>query len=134
LREGASHRSPNEQWNPFRIDLLLTDIVMPGLNGRELADQLHHRQTGLRVLFMTGYSRNAIVHQGRLDAGVSLRQKPVTQGLLAAKIRKFSTSRRANEPVRRASRPQSKSACRKRQADWRSRPHFDAVLVSMLTT
>jgi CheY-like chemotaxis protein len=64
--------------NPFRIDLLLTDIVMPGLNGRELADQLHHRQSGLRVLFMTGYSRDAIVHQGRLDAGVSLLQKPVT--------------------------------------------------------
>jgi len=75
--------------NPFRIDLLLTDIVMPGLNGRELADQLHHRQTGLRVLFMTGYSRDAIVHQGRLDAGVSLLQKPVTQALLAAKIREI---------------------------------------------
>ena len=75
--------------NPFRIDLLLTDIVMPGLNGRELADQLHHRQSGLRVLFMTGYSRDAIVHQGRLDAGVSLLQKPVTQALLATKIREI---------------------------------------------
>jgi signal transduction histidine kinase/ActR/RegA family two-component response regulator len=74
---------------PFRIDLLHTDIVMPGLNGRELADQLQHRQTGLRVLFMTGYSRDAIVHQGRLDAGVSLLQKPVTQALLAAKIREI---------------------------------------------
>ena len=73
--------------SPFRIDLLLTDIVMPGLNGRELADQLHHRQSGLRVLFMTGYSRDAIVHQGRLDAGVSLLQKPITQALLAARIR-----------------------------------------------
>jgi CheY-like chemotaxis protein len=70
-------------------DLLLTDIVMPGLNGRELADQLHHRQSGLRVLFMTGYSRDAIVHQGRLDAGVLLLQKPVTQALLAAKIREI---------------------------------------------
>jgi len=75
--------------NPFRIDLLLTDIVMPGLNGRELADQLHHRQSGLRVLFMTGYSRDAIVHQGRLDPGVSLLQKPVTQVLLATKIREI---------------------------------------------
>jgi signal transduction histidine kinase len=74
---------------PFHIDLLLTDIVMPGLNGRELADQLHHRQSGLRVLFMTGYSRDAIVHQGRLDSGVSLLQKPVTQVLLAAKIREI---------------------------------------------
>ena len=75
---------------PFRIDLLLTDIVMPGLNGRELADQLHRRQPGLRVLFMTGYSRDAIVHQGRLDPGVSLLQKPLTQTILAAKIREIS--------------------------------------------
>jgi signal transduction histidine kinase len=73
--------------DPFRIDLLLTDIVMPGLNGRELAEQLHHRQPGLRVLFMTGYSRDAIVHQGRLDPGVSLLQKPFSQALLASKIR-----------------------------------------------
>jgi CheY-like chemotaxis protein len=72
---------------PFRIDLLLTDIVMPGLNGRELADRLHARQPGLKVLFMTGYSRNAVVPQGRLDPGVSLLQKPLTQALLAAKIR-----------------------------------------------
>jgi signal transduction histidine kinase len=65
--------------DPLRIDLLLTDIVMPGMNGRQLADELNRRQAGLRVLFMTGYSRNAIVHQGRLDPGVSLLQKPLTQ-------------------------------------------------------
>src|SRR6266545_2178898 len=46
--------------DPFRIDLLLTDIVMPGVNGRQLADELLHRQPSLKVLFMTGYSRNAI--------------------------------------------------------------------------
>jgi len=73
--------------DPFRIDLLLTDIVMPGINGRQLADELHYRQPDLRVLFMTGYSRNAIVHQGRLDSGVSLLQKPLTQVVLATKIR-----------------------------------------------
>jgi signal transduction histidine kinase len=72
---------------PFRIDLLLTDIVMPGINGRELADALRQRQPSLRVLFMTGYSRNAIVHQGRLDVGVSMLQKPLTQATLASKIR-----------------------------------------------
>jgi CheY-like chemotaxis protein len=70
-----------------RIDLLLTDIVMPGMNGRQLADELLHRQPSLKVLFMTGYSRNAIVHQGRLDPGVSLLQKPLTQVILATKIR-----------------------------------------------
>jgi signal transduction histidine kinase len=91
VREAANGAAALAQFDasPFRIDLLLTDIVMPGLNGRELADQLHHRQSGLRVLFMTGYSRDAIVHQGRLDSGVSLLQKPVTQALLAARIREI---------------------------------------------
>ncbi|HEX9590991.1 MAG TPA: response regulator, partial [Bradyrhizobium sp.] len=73
--------------DPFRIDLLLTDIVMPGINGRQLADELHYRQPDLNVLFMTGYARNAIMHQGRLDSGVSLLQKPLTQVVLATKIR-----------------------------------------------
>jgi signal transduction histidine kinase len=73
--------------DPSRIDLLLTDIVMPGMNGRQLADELLGRQPGLKVLFMTGYSRDAIMHQGRLYPGVSLLQKPITQVLLAAKIR-----------------------------------------------
>ena len=69
------------------IDLLLTDIVMPGINGRQLADELCNRQANLKVLFMTGYSRDAIVHHGRLDVGVSMLQKPLTQPTLAAKIR-----------------------------------------------
>jgi signal transduction histidine kinase/ActR/RegA family two-component response regulator len=74
---------------PFRVDLLLTDIVMPGMNGRQLADALHRRQPELKVLFITGYSRNAVVHQGRLDAGVSLLQKPLTHAMLASKIREI---------------------------------------------
>jgi signal transduction histidine kinase len=73
--------------DPSRVDLLLTDVVMPGMNGRQLAEELQRRQPGLKVLFMTGYSRNAIVHQGRLDPGVSLLQKPLTQMMLASKIR-----------------------------------------------
>jgi len=62
-----------------RIDLLLTDVVMPGQNGRELAKLAQGKREGLRVLFMTGYSRNAIVHHGRLDEGVELLQKPITR-------------------------------------------------------
>ena len=72
---------------PFRIDLLLTDIVMPGMNGRQLAREMQRRQARLKVLFITGYSGDAIVHQGRLDPGVSMLQKPLTQAMLAAKIR-----------------------------------------------
>ena len=70
-----------------RIDLLLTDIVMPGGDGRELAKQAAILRPDVRVLFMTGYSRNAVVHQGRLDEGVDLLQKPVSQAQLATRVR-----------------------------------------------
>jgi PAS domain S-box-containing protein len=69
------------------VDLLLTDIVMPGINGRELGKRAQAMRPGLPVLYMTGYSRNAVVHQGRLDEGVELLQKPVGQAQLAARIR-----------------------------------------------
>jgi two-component system NtrC family sensor kinase len=69
------------------IHLLLTDVVMPGMNGRKLAEEAKRRHPKLRVLFMTGYSRNAIVHQGRLDPGVDLIQKPIVSTQLASMIR-----------------------------------------------
>jgi PAS domain S-box-containing protein len=70
-----------------RIDLMLTDIVMPGLTGRQLADEALALRPGLKVVYMTGYSRNAVVHQGRLDPGVDLLQKPISQADLANRIR-----------------------------------------------
>jgi signal transduction histidine kinase len=72
-----------------RIDLLLTDVVMPGMNGRRVAEIAQTRHKALKVLFMTGYSRNAIVHHGRLDPGVELVQKPITGEALAKKIREI---------------------------------------------
>jgi two-component system, NtrC family, sensor kinase len=71
------------------IDLLLTDVVLPGKNGRQIADEIVARQSNIKVLYMTGYSRNAIVHQGRLNPGVEVIQKPLTQENLAAKIREI---------------------------------------------
>ncbi|MCM2563668.1 PAS domain S-box protein [Lutimaribacter sp. EGI FJ00015] len=71
------------------IDLLLTDIVMPGgMNGRELAEQAQSARPSLKVLFTSGYTENAIVHQGRLDPGVALLSKPYTRLELATKVRR----------------------------------------------
>src|SRR6185503_15016850 len=69
------------------IRLLFTDVGLPGgMNGRQLADAARQLRPDLRVLFTTGYARNAIVHDGRLDPGVSLITKPFTYAGLAAKI------------------------------------------------
>jgi signal transduction histidine kinase/CheY-like chemotaxis protein len=78
---------PSALANTGPIDLLLTDVVLPGMNGRQLSEAMKARRQDLKVLFMTGYSRNAIVHQGRLDPGVELIQKPLSQSVLATKIR-----------------------------------------------
>ncbi len=74
-------------WTNF--DLLLTDVVMPGINGVELARQAKVQNPELRVVFMSGYTENAIIHQGKLDPGVILLQKPfrridVSQAFLKA--------------------------------------------------
>jgi signal transduction histidine kinase len=70
------------------VDLLFTDVVLPGgLNGRQVADEAVRRRPGLKVLFTTGYTRNAIVHNGTLDPGVHLISKPFAFADLAAKVR-----------------------------------------------
>ena len=71
----------------LRIDILLTDIVMPGMNGRELGEKAIQMRPRLKVLYMTGYSRNAVVHHGRLDQGVDLLQKPISTQVLASRLR-----------------------------------------------
>jgi PAS domain S-box-containing protein len=71
-----------------RIDLLFTDVVLPsGMTGAQLADQAATLRPGLKVLFTTGYARNAIIHHGRLDKGVRLITKPFGSGELATKVR-----------------------------------------------
>jgi CheY-like chemotaxis protein len=70
------------------FDLLFTDVVLPeGMSGRELANEATRYRPRLKVLFTTGYTRNAIVHDGKLDAGVNLISKPFTYEQLAAKVR-----------------------------------------------
>jgi len=70
-----------------RIDLLFTDVILPGENGRVLADRAVLLRPKLKVLFTTGYSRNAIVHHGRLDSHLHLITKPFTFEQLATKLR-----------------------------------------------
>ncbi|MGH6713011.1 MAG: PAS domain S-box protein [Bradyrhizobium sp.] len=77
-----------------RVDLLFTDVVLPsGLTGADVAAEVRKLRPEIRVLFTTGYARNAIVHQGRLDAGISLIPKPFTYAQLAAKVRDVLDSR-----------------------------------------
>jgi two-component system NtrC family sensor kinase len=72
------------------IKLLFTDIILPGgMNGRQLSDEALRRRPKLKVLYATGYTRNAIVHQGRLDADVELLNKPFTHDVLTRKVRQI---------------------------------------------
>ena len=79
LRLAAKHHGP--------IHLLLTDVIMPGLSGRELAEQLAQLRPDMRVLYVSGYADNAMVHHGILEAGIAYLQKPFTPEALARRVR-----------------------------------------------
>jgi two-component system, cell cycle sensor histidine kinase and response regulator CckA len=79
LRLAEAHAGP--------IHLLITDVVMPGMNGRVLAERLASLKPGLRCLFMSGYTANVIAHRGVLDEGVRFIQKPFSTNGLATKVR-----------------------------------------------
>ena len=70
-----------------RVDLIFTDIVMPGMTGRVLADEALKQRPDVKILFTTGYTRNAVVHNGVLDPGTAFIAKPYTGAALANKVR-----------------------------------------------
>ncbi len=79
-----------------KVDLLFTDVVMPGpLRSPELARKAKERLPSIGVLFTSGYTENAIVHGGRLDAGVNLLTKPYSRQVLAARVRKALDERQS---------------------------------------
>ena len=75
--------------HPGKIDLLLTDVVMPDTNGRKLADHLRASRPGLRVLFMSGYPDGAMGHNGMLEKGVAYVAKPFTTEAISRKVREI---------------------------------------------
>ncbi len=74
--------------HPGPIHLLLTDVIMPGMHGHELANHILARRPEMKVLYMSGYTENAIGHKGTLDAGITLLQKPFPLPTLKATVRK----------------------------------------------
>ncbi len=79
------------------IDLLFTDVIMPGMNGRHLSEAATRLRPALKVLYTSGYTENAIVHHGRLDRGVDLLSKPYRRQELAQKVRKVLDRQNVNK-------------------------------------
>jgi CheY-like chemotaxis protein len=76
----------------MRIDILLTDVLMPGRSGRELADEVLARYGDMPILFMTGYAQDAIVHNGKLDLGTHLVKKPFTIDQIGAELERLESA------------------------------------------
>jgi PAS domain S-box-containing protein len=95
---GIEALSLKQQRNVGHIDLLFTDVVMPHMSGKELADRVESLYPHTRILFTSAYTESAIVHQGVLNKGVALLQKPFTPSALANKLREVLDQPRTPTP------------------------------------
>ena len=94
------------------IDLLVTDVIMPKMNGRQLADRIVTAKPGIKVLFMSGYTDDVILHHGVLDGGVAFLQKPLTRDSLTRRVRQVLDAGPTKEARRSASPRPSRSPSR----------------------
>jgi CheY-like chemotaxis protein len=95
---GIEALSLKQQRNIGHIDLLFTDVVMPHMSGKELADRVQSLYPHTKILFTSAYTESAIVHQGVLNKGVALLQKPFTPSALARKVREILDQPGAPKP------------------------------------
>ncbi|MGE5175393.1 MAG: CHASE3 domain-containing protein [Hyphomicrobiales bacterium] len=100
---GATEALQHTADHPGKIHLLLTDVIMPGRSGPALAAELTRLLPGIRVLYMSGYTSNAIVHHGVLDPGVNYLEKPFTPGALTRRVRETLDARPSASPSEGAS-------------------------------
>ena len=79
------------------IDLMITDVIMPTMNGKELMQQISEKQPGIKCLFMSGYTANVIAHHGVLDDGIAFLQKPFSVQALTEKVREVLSSKHSSK-------------------------------------
>ena len=85
--------------SPDPIQLLITDLVMPGMGGRELAEQMTGAQPGLKVLYVSGYTEDAVMRKGELVDGSAFLSKPFTPETLLRKVRSLLDVTQQEKPA-----------------------------------
>jgi two-component system, cell cycle sensor histidine kinase and response regulator CckA len=111
--------------NPTGFDLLVTDVIMPGSSGPQLFERLAQVRSDLRVLYVSGYTDDAIVHQGHLDPGVEFLQKPFTAAELNRRVREVLDDRtlaaRSGDPGGRRRSTEPRTARATAESPWAPR-------------